>query len=92
MSQDDIHGTLENARAAAEELVSEMSKHRSARELLETETENLGQVNDLLRETAERIRPYREDNVRRYRAVVIGGVLFNTFLLFLLFALVILRT
>ncbi len=92
MSQDDIHASLENARVATEDLVSEMGKYRTAKELREAETDALGHINETLAETAELIRPYREDQMRRFRLLVIGGTVLNSILLIAMFVLIILRT
>lgn len=92
MSQDDIHASLENARVAAEDLVSEMGTYSTAKELREFETKALSHINETLAETAELIRPYREVQMRRFRTLVMGGIVLNLILLIAMFVLVILRT
>lgn len=92
MSQDDIHSSLENARVAAEGLVSEMGEYRTAKQLRDADTEALNQINESLAGILERIRPYREDQTRRFRMLMFGGTALNSTLIILLLAVIIIRT
>lgn len=92
MSQDDIHTLLEDSRRKAKDLVSEIGKYRTSSELHQVETDALSEVNESLDETLKRIRPFREENMRRFQIVLLAGTALNSILLILLLLVLILRT
>ena len=74
----DIHELLDEVKNKSRALTQEIESYKKAKELNEMVTDSLISMNETLRETAEAIKPFTEQRVRKLSNILLGLAALNT--------------